>query len=830
MKLPLNTTKKYTEIPPTINGTIEILANGVGEVESYKDLTSKYKNILIAEIKEKKEHPNADKLAIYLINIGEKGDIQVIAGDKSLEVGDRVAYIKPGGIVPSTYESEPFEIKSVEMRGEISNGMMCSEKELDIGPNHDKVLRLPKDAQVGESFADYYELDDTVIEIENKALTNRGDLFGILGLSRELAGAQGIQFKSPNWYKEIQTELEPEELCLNFDVDNQAEALCPRYCAIAMSDIRMKESPIWLKSILLKSGIKPVNVVVDITNYLMMVTGQPLHAFDFDKVVETDTDQADMAHIVIRTADPEETIHTLDDKVYELNDRNLVIANSAHPIAIAGVIGGVDTEIDENTKNIILESANFDKYNLRKTSMQLGIVTEASTRFTRSQSPELCDNIIAKAVELIEELTDAKLASTLIDSYANPEEPELVTINTTRMRERLGVDTTDNEVTKILEDIEYQNIEIDGEYISVQIPTFRQDIEIEEDVYEDIIRIYGYNQILPILPLKKIKATTRTAMSSLKSDIRDILSNSGTNELISYSFTNVDLLNKVNQDVDSCYKIRNPLSGDLELMRPSILQSLLEKARLNTQKGIETFGIYEMGISHQKDVLNKEKLPLEEWKLSLLFSSTETKIEGSPYYQAKRYLQKVLEKLNIRNIEYTLLPDVDFENLPKWIKVISGSFEPNSSAIVSAKVGDTKLEIGIVGEIALDVKDSLTLNSFTSGFEINLQSLLLIKPEPRRKENESKYPYITQDICFVVPDKVTYQELNKKVKDVVTKDTLRSELECLDIYKEENTDTRNITLRISISSIEKTLKDRDFKKLREEIEKSIKKLNISMLQ
>jgi phenylalanyl-tRNA synthetase beta chain len=830
MKLPLKTTKKYTEIPPTINGTIEILANRVGEVESYKDLGEKYKGIVIAEIKEKKEHTNADKLAIYMINIGAEEDIQVIAGDKSLEIGDKVAYIKPGGIVPSTYDSDPFEIKSVDMRGEKSNGMMCSEKELDIGPDHEKVLRLKKNAPIGESFADYYELNDTVIEIENKALTNRGDLFGILGLSRELAGAQGIEFESPNWYKEVQSKLEPEEICLNLDVDNQAEALCRRYCAIAMSNIEIKESPIWLKSILLKCGIKPINVVVDITNYLMMITGQPLHAFDYDKVIATDTDQADMAHIVIRPAKPEESIHALDDKVYELNDRNLVIANSAHPIAIAGVVGGVDTEIDENTENIIIESANFDRYNLRKTSMQLGIVTEASTRFTRSQSPELCDNIIAMAMELIEELTGGKLASTLIDSYPNPQDIQMVSINTNKMRERLGADISDEEVLNILKNIEYENLEIKDRYISAQVPTFRQDIEIEEDVYEDIIRIYGYNKIDPILPKKSIKATTRTAMSSMKSEIRDILSNSGANELLSYSFTNTDLLNNVKQDIDSCYKIRNPLSKDLELMRPSILQSLLEKAKLNTQQGIETFVIYEMGISHQKEVLDEEKLPLEEWKLSLLFSDSNSNIEGSPYYQAKRYLEKVLKKLNITNIEYTLLPDVDFESLPKWIKVVSNSFEPNSTAIVTTKVGDTRIELGVVGEIGLDVKSNLSLNSLTSGFEIDLETLLLIKPEPRRRSKESKYPYTTQDICFVLPDKVTYQELYKKVEGIVTEGTLIADIECIDIYKKEDSDNRNVTLRISISNTEKTLKDKDFKEIREEIEESVKKFNISMLQ
>jgi phenylalanyl-tRNA synthetase beta chain len=828
MKLPLNSTKKYTELPKDVESTIEILSNRVGEVETYKDLSEKYKDIVIAQIKEKKEHPNADKLGIYMISIGTEETIQVVAGDKSLEIGDKVAYIKPGGIVPSTYESEPFEIKSVKMRGEISNGMMCSQKELDIGPNHEKVLKLEEDAPVGEDFATYYQLNDVIVEIENKALTNRGDLFGIIGLARELAGAQGIKFESPNWYKKPQIELEPNEVCLNFDVDNRAQALCPRYSAIAMTDIELKESPIWLKSILLKSGIKPINIIVDITNYLMVETGQPLHAFDFDKVVATDTKQADMGHIVIRTAKAGEKIHALDGNIYELSDRHLVISNSENPIAIAGAIGGVDTEIDENTKNIILESANFDRYNLRRTSMDLGIVTEASTRFTRSQSPETCLPVLTRAVELITELTGAKLATTVIDSYPEPQKTTKITINSKDLIERLGVDINIEEIVKILENIEYENIEVKDEYITVDVPTFRQDVEIEEDIYEDIIRIYGYNKVEPKLPQKRITATSRSEITKLKTEIRNILSNSGSNELLSYSFVNTDILKEVNQDIDSALKIKNPLSKNLELMRPSILVSLLDKAKLNTQQGVGTFSIFEMGISHQKDVLDKEKLPLEEWKLSLLFTDSNQKVDGNPYYQAKRYLEKVLKNINVDKFEYTLMPDVEYEKLPKWIKVLSGSFEPNSTAIITAKVGDSKIELGIVGEINLKVKNTLELNPFTAGFEINLESIILLNRLPIRYPRESKYPYITQDISFNVPDRVTYRELYNKVKETVTTKDLRSEVECTDIYKKEDSDSRSITLRISLSDINKTLKDKEFKKIREKIEKGVKKLNISM--
>jgi phenylalanyl-tRNA synthetase beta subunit len=265
-------------------------------------------------------------------------------------------------------------------------------------------------------------------------------------------------------------------------------------------------------------------------------------------------------------------------------------------------------------------------------------------------------------------------------------------------------------------------------------------------------------------------------------------------------------------------------------MRPSIIQSLLEKAKLNTEQGISTFAIYEMGISHQKDLLDDEKLPLEEWKLALLLTDDSNSIDGNPYYQAKRYIEKLFRSLSIENIEYVLLSDYNFENLPKWIKVVANSFEPNSNAILVAKIGKTEKTIGILGEINLLVKKNLSLNNFTAGFEINLEDLLHLKNKTKRHLAESRFPYITQDICFIVPQKVTYIELYEKVNNLFSQEDLRANIECLDIYSKKNETNRNITLRISVSNTEKTLTAEDFQKIKEDIKEGVKKLNISILQ
>jgi phenylalanyl-tRNA synthetase beta chain len=829
MKLPLNIARRYTQLPEDIDQTVEILAGRVGEVESYKDISKMYENILVAEIIEKKDHPDADRLGVYQISIGEENNIQVLAGDKTLDVGDKVAYIKPGGVVPSTFDTEePFTISSVKMRGILSNGMLCSQRELNIGTNHERVFKLDNDAIVGDTFANYYELNDIVIDIENKALTNRGDLFGIIGLARELSGSQSLPFESPIWLKEPQIDLVPDEICLNFDVDNQAQALCPRYCAIALSNIKVEQSPIWLRSALIKTGIKPINNIVDVTNYLMVITGQPMHAFDYDKVLKYDTNQTDMGHIVVRTAHQGEKIHALDDNVYELSDKNLVIANSQHPIAIAGMIGGVDTQIDEDTKNIILESANFDRYNLRRSSMELGIITDSSTRYTRSQSPIMCLPVLSKAVEMITELTGAKISSTLIDSYPDPKEEANISINIEKLNSKLGLELKPDKLITLLENIEYTFLTSNDKYYTFQIPVFRTDIEIEEDIYEDVARTYGYNKITPILPTKPINSSSLPKLFTLKNKIRDILSNSGCNELITYNFVSSQLLQSVNQDPNNCIKLQNPISKDLELMRSTILISLLDKARLNLKEGINTFAIYEIGLSHQKDLLSTDQLPLEEWKLALIFSDNTKKIEGNSYYQAKRYLEKVLDKLNIKNLKYRLISDIDYEKLPKWSRELLNTFEPNTSAFVSSVVGDTELILGVVGEINNQVKENLSLNNFTCGFEINLESLQQVQPDNIVYMENSKYPYISQDICFTVPDRVTYQQLLNCVKSSIKQDNIQNDIECIDIYKEGGSDSRKITLRIAISNTERTLKDKDYLKIREVIEKKVGKLEIKM--
>lgn len=826
MKLPLNIVRKYTTLDLDDSTVEHMLATKVGEVESVTNWSEAYEGIYIAQVTSKSGHPDAEKLGIYQVNTGTE-QVQVVAGDKGLEVGDKVAYIKPGNIVPSTYNtSEEFKIKAVNMRGVLSNGMLCSEKELNLGPDHSKVLKLPSDASIGELFSHYYELDDTVMEIENKALTNRGDLFGILGLARELSAAQGIPFTSPDWYRQKSLDLSPEGNILPLEIKNETENICSRYVGITIDNISIQQSPIWLKSVLLKTGIKPINNVVDITNYLMVLTGQPLHAFDYDKLLKNDPNTNETAHITVRLAKDGERIHTLDNKVVELNSNTLVIADSTNPIALAGMIGGIDTEIDSDTKRIVIESANFDRFNVRRSSMAYGITTDAVTRFTRAQDPNQCLPVLGKAVELIKELAGGSVASNVIDIYPFPSESNIITLSITKINSHLGTNLIREDVVSILRNIEYGILPEETEdFLTVVPPTFRKDILIAEDIHEDIGRIYGYENIKPTLPLRETKAANLNSNIEIKSRIRIILSNSGANEIDTYSFVGQTLIEKANQDVNLAYHIKNALSPDLEFMRPSLLVSILEKAQQNIGRNIPEFCMYEFNIPHQKGYIDKFELPAEAWHLSLLFTTKNNNIEGNPYYQGKRYFEKVVSTLGITNLEYELVADTSDLELPIWIKNLIPTFTRNSSAVVFQYEGEKKKYVGVIGDINSSVKSNFRLPTFTCAFEINLEVLKKLNTDIKKYKETSKYPSITQDMSFTVKSTTTYKDIKEIIERVLENRKTNVKVECIDIYKESiDSESKNITVRITVEHMEKTLTAKEIEKSKRIIEQSIQKL------
>ena len=728
MRVTTNLLREFANISVTDEEIVHLIQNHIAEVNYHYPLENDYTDVVVAQITEKEEHPDADKLGIYKVNYGDKKDIQVVAGDKTLNVGDKVVYLKEGSFIPYSVhsDSQPIEVKKAKLRGIDSFGMLASEKELNIGNDHEKVLVLDNEAPVGEHFAKYYNLDDTIIEIDNKGLTNRGDLFGILGIARELTAVVGNPFTSPDWYIS-QDIIEPEETCLNINIVNDAEALCPRYMAVGLDSIVIDESPIWLKSTLIKCGINPTNNVVDITNYISILIGQPLHVFDYDKIIELDPLNTNKATINIRMAKHQEKILTLDEKTYTLDEQDLVIADSTHPIAIAGIIGGIDTEVDKNTKRIILESANFNKTTVRKTSMKLGINTQAASIFKHNLDTEQCLPAILKAVNLIKEFTPARVASQLIDIYYNKPVTSIISINPSHLNSILGIELEKEEIVNILKNLEY-GVEVEGELLYATVPSWRKDIEIKEDIYEDIGRIYGFNNIELKLPYKKIKPPKTNRLLEMKKRIRSTLSYNGCYETLNYNFTNLEIFKKCNLDPNLAYQIKNSLSPELSLMRTNLLQSLLPKGMSNLLRGFENFCIYEINIPHLNDYIEEDKLPIEKWFLSLLLINSNKNSEESPYYVAKRYATLLFDNLNIQNVSFQLIADCLELELTAHMRNSINLFEPNSSALVFHQ----GIVLGVIGEIKNSIKSNFKLPVFTAGLDIDIQQLTEIKSDIKK--------------------------------------------------------------------------------------------------
>lgn len=820
MKISLNWIKEYVKTEINGEDLVVMLKSHLAEVESYEDLGEKYKGIIVAEITQKENHPDADKLGVYQIKIGEEKEIQVVAGDKSLEIGDKVAYFTPGSKVPYNAHPDKFDgiIKATKLRGVESNGMLASAKELDISNNHEQVLRLESNAQVGQMFADYLKLNDYIIDVENKALTVRPDTFGIIGMAREISGILKTPFKSPEIYSKTINDIEVEDESLPITVNNKVEALCPRYMAVSMKDIAIKESPLWLQSKLSKIGVRPINNIVDITNYLMILTGQPLHAFDYDKVKKKDMHAKNEVIITVRTADEREKITTLDGKTIELNTNSVVICDTQNPIAIGGIMGGLDTEIDENTKNIIIESANFDLYNIRKSTMALGIFTDAATRFSKGQDPNLCEPVIVEAVKMVKELAEGKVSSHIQDIHQELPTTRLLTFSVSRLNRHTGLSLTKDEMLSILKNIEIIAEKQDDDLVTLRIPSFRQDLKIPEDIHEEVSRLNGYSKIPLSLPQRSIKPVDNNSALTLNKRIRVSLKNVGANELLTYNFVGAKLYEKAEIRLDNAYHLINALSPDLEYMRPSLIPSLLEKATINIQNGYKEFAIYEINKAHNRlDIDTVENLPIEHIMLTMVHTSEGDQYAGSPYYQIKFLIQSLLKDLKIKDIKYEGLSNIEEEKLPNWIKLDVSSFDINRTAVLI--IEDTI--IGIVGETKSSVKKSFKLPEYTSMAEINLDNLLPYINMDKSYTEYSKYPKIQQDFCFIVSKNIGYESLFETVSKSLTSDELNIKIMPVDIYQQkENPDQKQITLRVILQDKEKTLKEKDIEYWRKKIEKA----------
>lgn len=820
MKISLNWIKQFTDINLTIEELIHKLGSQLGAVEGFENLSEIYKDVLIVRVVESIKHEEADKLNVCKIDDGgksqgidrdENGLIQVVCGAPNVRSGMLVAWIPPKAIVPSTFHKEPFQLEARELRGKISHGMLASQKELSIGDSHEGLLEIDIDVEPGTSFASTYQLDDYVIDLENKMFTHRPDCFGILGIAREISGIEGIQFVSPDWYKANVSEPIVDEQRLTVNVENQIPELAARFVALAIDNVQIKPSPILMQSYLSRIGIRPINNIVDITNYMMVLTGQPLHAYDYDKCQQLDSSK-DSPTIIVRHANKNEKLTLLNGKEIELNENDITIANNNQAIGLAGIMGGSLTEVDAKTTRIILECATFGMYEIRKSSMKHGIFSDAVTRFTKGQSPKQNMAIALKSLSLIYELSGGTLAGSIVDIKPNSFTNPTITITADFVNDRLGTSFSMNDIGDILSRVE-MGIEYNQDNIVISSPFWRTDIEIPEDIVEEVGRLHGYFKLNNNLPKRSISPSIRNKYLDLHTTIRSLLSAAGANEIVGNSFVHGDLLAKINQNPLMAYQLSNAISPELQYFRLSLTPSLLELIYPNIRSNQvvsenNEFALFEIDKFHSKGSVDNESLPNENRSLSFVFSAdsktAKKKYDGAAYYMAKKYLTLIADKYNLP-IKLVPLDQYDQDQLNDAISSqVIAPYDANRSAIVSI---DNKF-YGIIGEYKKTIKKNLKLPEFTAGFEVNLDIFNNASTNSRYKMLP-KFPKIHQDICFKVSSELKYSDLFTDLwnqVEIAKPENTFFEIGALDIFqKEDDPSHKQVTFRLLISAYDRTL-------------------------
>lgn len=809
-------------MPDGIDKLVEKIGAQLGAVDEAIDVGKKYEGVVVAKVVSCEKHPNADKLSVCMIDDGgvvenvernDKGLVQVVCGAPNVKAGLLVAWIPPGATVPSTVGKDPFILEARELRGVVSNGMLASAKELAIGDSHEGILVIEEAAKPGQPFAEIYGLNDYIIDIENKMFTHRPDLFGMLGIARELAGIQQHVFKSPDWYRPDVTIPAPKGEQLALNVKNDIGKLVPRFTMVPMSNVTVKPSPMWLQTYLSRVGVRPINNIVDITNYVMLETAQPLHAYDYDKVKALSGGDA---AIEVRQSRKGEELLLLGGKKLKLEEGAVVIATDRQAIGLGGVMGGAETEVDENTKNIILEAGTFDMNQMRKTAMAYGLFTDAATRFTKGQSPLQNIPAQAKAVEEVSSLAAGRIAGKLTDIKVNLDEnPKSVSVTAEFINERLGLSLAAQEIKKLLENVEFK-VEISDDNLTVTAPFWRTDIEIPEDLVEEVGRLYGYDHLPLVLPRKDISPAAQNALMSFKGHLRNLMTKAGGNEVLTYSFVHGRLLEQSGQDKGKAYHIRNAISPDLQYYRLSLTPSLLEKVHPNIKGGFDGFALFELGRAHVKGVVDDEGLPYELERLAVVVASKQ-KSPGAPYYAAKQYAEQLLaSELSIQPLKYVPLPEV--ASIPEDWRQAAGAYEPRRTAIIYS--GEEL--VGFVGEPTVKLKTFLKLPTNTSQLEINIEKLEQLSPALRPYKPLNRFPELAQDINLRVKSSISYEEVTAFIASVLEEAShlhgYKYRIEPIDIYqKEEDEKHKQITWRIILEHPERTLTTEESNKLLDEI-------------
>ena len=781
--------KEYVNIEgiPTDELAERITRSGI-EVDAIIDRSQGMTNVVVGHVLECVQHPDADKLRICQVDVGET-TTQIICGAANIAQGQKVVVARPGAVLPGD-----FKIKKAKLRGEESNGMICSLQELAIEgklvPKEyaEGIYVLPQDAIIGANALEILGLDDTVFEFD--LTPNRSDALSMLGVAYEVGAILSEEVKYPEVTYNESTEKAEDVLKLRIEAKEEN----PMYVAKVVKNVKVAESPLWLQNRLMASGIRPHNNVVDITNFVLMEYGQPLHAFDYDRL--------GTGEIVVRLAEEGEKITTLDDTERTLKSHHLVVTNGTEPVAIAGVMGGLNSEVHDGTTTVVIESAYFAPATVRKTSKEHGLHSDASTRFEKGVDPERVILAVERAAQLMAELAGGEVLKGSVIFDELDKTPIQITISPDYINNRLGMKISLEEMLSILERLKFPTEAVNGKLV-IDAPTRRQDIRIKEDVIEEIARMYGYDHIPMTLPITESNPGGLTSYQEKRRTVKSFLEGAGLYESLTYSLTSEKEAQTYALETAPVTKLLMPISEERSVLRQSIIPNLLEATTYNVARRNESVGLYEISsvfLDEEEDGLPKE------------IAHVAAVITGKWVDHAWQAETKPVDFFVLKGIVEGMMDTLGLEKEVTFEKAVLDGMHPGRTA----NIYHNNERIGFIGQIHPTEQNKRDLKD-TYVMEMNLDKILSIETEELLYTPVPRHPSISRDIALVVPSETSAGTLKAVIQRAGGE--LLADVKLFDLYEGDNVEsgTKSVAFSLTYRDPVRTLTDEEVVKAHEKV-------------
>ncbi|MDO4670517.1 MAG: phenylalanine--tRNA ligase subunit beta [Aerococcus sp.] len=758
------------------------------EVDGVNTLNDGLKKVVVGQTLSVENHPDADHLHVCQVDVGEEEALQIVCGAPNVAANQKVIVA-----LHNSWVAGHNKIKKGRMRGVMSQGMICSLEEIGISsalvPKEyaDGIMVLPEDAPIGMDIVDYLQLDDPILDLD--VTPNRADAFSMFGDAYEVGAIYGREVTLPTVDESPYTLNSTETPEVRIEVENSDQV--KEYNAVVVKHVHVEPSPLWLQMRLIKAGVRPINNVVDITNYLLMAYGQPLHAFDYDKL--------ENHHIVTRQAKDGETLVTLDEEERALMADDIVITDGEKPIALAGVMGGLDTEITETTTNVLIESAIFMGASVRKTARRLGLRSESSIRNERGVNPKTTLSAAIHAATMMQELAGGAISDQVIHQTTLDSSPTIVESNTTAINRLLGLALSYEEMTAIFNQLGFE-VNGSAEAFQVSVPSRRLDVKIAADLAEEVARIYGYDKIPSTLPELKPNVIGLNASQRFLRLTHQLMTGMGYDEVISYSLTSADKVSVLNRYARQAVTLSHPLSDDHRVMRTNLLTSMLDVAAYNVARQLTDLSLYEVGRTY----FQNEQGHMEEhthlaglWSGTVMTNEWAEKPRPVSFYDIKGTVERYFAALNL-----PMVPTYRANT------TMTGMHPGQTADIVVNIAGEEKV-IGFVGGLHPELAKAYDLPKTTFVFECDLEPLLAVNEQKIVQQPLPKYPGMSRDIALVVPETVTYAQLAEAIK--ASGSSYLNRVQLFDVYRGEHiaSDKKSMAFGLFYLNPEATLVDEE---------------------